>query len=505
MSGGNSGPGQWLLVMAASVLLGCSAIVGPTRQGQLLMIVAVAMLLGLTFEAWLTRSSQARAPQGLPKGARRPKTLMEYLAVELTERGPVHLSVFGLVFILAILAAYRVRAMSAASAFDALFFYSTLTFTTLMVKYVGSVFHATGRWSRYAPEEWPKADIVIPAYNEGRAIYDTIKSIARADYPAERLNVIVVDDGSSDDTGLHIANAARDFDGVNILQVKFAENRGKKEAMAFGIRHSSSDYLVFIDSDSAIDPQCLKEILRPFFKDPGIGAVSGHALVANADANLLAKMQEIRYLNAFRSAKALESLLGFVSCCPGCCSAYRREAIVPIMEPWLDQSFLGVKCTYGDDRSLTNMVLKSRWKTVYTEKAIVYTIVPDTLSKFNKQQIRWKKSWLRESVVVLSFVWRKNPLTAFLMIVDTITPFFAPVVILNVLVVYALTNHGALMTYVIGVVLFATSLGLFYRIHGGRRDRWWSGAMFSSLVALGTFWHLPYALATLRDSKWGTR
>jgi hyaluronan synthase len=365
-------------------------------------------------------------------------------------------AIFVLVFILGILTMYRVRVMSAAGGFDLFFLYSTLTFSTLLVRYVGSVFHLSDRWSEYAPAEWPAIAVIIPAYNEGPAVYRTIESIAQADYPADRLEVVVVDDGSSDDTGFHIAHAVRDFGQIGGQYLRFEQNRGKKEAMAAGIRASNADYLVFVDSDSSVDSQALKEIVRPFFKEPRIGAVSGHALVANSEANLLAKMQEIRYLNAFRSAKALESLLGFVSCCPGCCSAYRRRALLPIMDAWLEQSFLGVKCTYGDDRSLTNFVLKDRWKTVYNQAAVVYTIVPDTLAKFNKQQLRWKKSWLRESVVVLSFAWRKNPLTAFLMIVDTVTPFFAPYIVVRALVVYSVTNRGALAVYLTGVVLFAT-------------------------------------------------
>ncbi len=75
--------------------------------------------------------------------------------------------------------------------------------------------------------------------------------------------------------------------------------------MAAGIERTDSDFLVFVDSDSALETDCLKEILRPFFADDSIGAVSGHALVLNADESVLTKMQEIRYFNSFRSAKAL--------------------------------------------------------------------------------------------------------------------------------------------------------------------------------------------------------
>ncbi|KKQ93966.1 MAG: Glycosyl transferase family 2 [candidate division CPR2 bacterium GW2011_GWC2_39_10] len=433
------------------------------------------------------------------------KSFGSYLLGEIKINYSKYFYIFALFFLFSILVSYRVVITRQTLYFDMFFVYSTLTFATLTIKYLGSTLHFTDRWAKYRPRKWPDIDIIIPAYNEGKAIYDTVYSITKANYPKDRINIVLVNDGSKDDTLKYIDLAVKDFANMKIVRINFKKNKGKKEAMAEGIRRIESDTIIFIDSDSSIDPNCLKEIVRPFSKDKKIGAVSGHALVSNADANLLAKMQEIRYFNAFRSAKALESLLGFVSCCPGCCSAYKREAILPIMKAWLNQSFLGVKCMYGDDRSLTNLVLKSRWKAVYNEKAVAYTIVPTTLKQYNKQQIRWKKSWLRESVVVLSFVWKRNPFTAFLMIADTLTPFLAPIIIARIMFVYSVNNFNGFAYYMIGILIFATCLGLLYRVHNNRGNKWLKGALFSSLIAILTFWQLPYALMTLRDSKWGTR
>jgi hyaluronan synthase len=413
--------------------------------------------------------------------------------------------IFWLVFLFGVLLDYRWQVLKTATSFNFFVLYATLTFGSCTVKYLGCLFHFTERWTRYEPDSWPAVDVIIPAYNEGEAVFQTVASLAQVDYPMDKLTVVLVDDGSKDDTLDYINKAAAAFVDLHVVVIVQEKNQGKKEAMAAGIEQTVSDFLVFVDSDSTLEPDCLKEIIRPFFADDSIGAVSGHALVLNAGDSVLTKMQEIRYFNSFRSAKALESLLGFVSCCPGCCSSYRRSAVLPVMSAWLNQKFLGVKCTYGDDRSLTNQVLKSRWKTVYNERAVVYTIVADTLRKWNKQQLRWKKSWLRESVVVLSFAWRKNPLTASLMIVDTITPFIAPFVIARVIFLYTFVNRGTSLRYIVGILIFATCIGLFYRAHNSRGTHWWRGAAFSSLLALLTFWQLPYALVNLRDARWGTR
>ena len=86
-------------------------------------------------------------------------------------------------------------------------------------------------------------------------------------------------------------------------------------------------------------------------------------------------MQAVRYFVAFRVCKAAESIFGAVTCCSGCFSAYRREAIAPVLERWENQRFLGRPATYGDDRSLTNFVLR-KWKVTYDELARSRTIVP---------------------------------------------------------------------------------------------------------------------------------
>lgn len=429
----------------------------------------------------------------------------ELLKTELKERFLTYIYVFFLFLALFFILYYKFVASSNANFLDLFYLYSVLTLTGMLIKYAGSIFHPTNRWGKYRPYKWPEIDVIIPGYNEGEAVFETAKSVVRANYPKDRVNIVLIDDGSTDDTWKFMQLAKKTFPNRRITTIKFRTNKGKKEAMATGFRRSSGKYIIFIDSDSKINKECLKELVRPYGKSPKIGAVSGHALVWNHDKNLLTKMQEIRYFNSFRSAKATESLLGFVSCCPGCCSSYDRESMKKVLKPWLSQSFLGVNCTYGDDRSLTNKILQSGKETVYNEKAIALTIAPETMKKFMKQQLRWKKSWARESVVVMSFVWKRSILVGFMMAIDTITPFFAPIVIARVLFWDITTNQASFLTYGIGIMVFAACLGLFYKIHNPARTKWLAGALYSSFVSLLLFWQLPYALLTLRDNKWGTR
>src|SRR6185436_8853881 len=103
----------------------------------------------------------------------------------------------------------------------------------------------------------------------------------------------------------------------------------------------TGEIVIFIDSDSFVDPKAAREMIK-YFSNPQIGAVAGHAEVHNAYQNLLTKMQAVRYFVAFKAYKSAEALFGAVTCCSGCCSAYRRESVMKFLELWVRQKFLGV-------------------------------------------------------------------------------------------------------------------------------------------------------------------
>jgi hyaluronan synthase len=192
--------------------------------------------------------------------------------------------------------------------------------------------------------------------------------------------------------------------------VNWVENRGKRHGMAEGVKRATHEIIIFIDSDSFIEPDAVRHLVK-YFASPTVGAVSGHTDVYNRDTNLLTQMQALRYYIAFKIYKASESVFGSVTCCPGCCSAYRRSYISGIMDEWLTQTFLGSPCTFGDDRSLTNYVIR-KYDAVYSQDALAYTVVPDTLAVYIRQQFRWKKSWIRETFIASAFMWRRHPIAA---------------------------------------------------------------------------------------------
>ena len=216
--------------------------------------------------------------------------------------------------------------------------------------------------------------------------------------------------------------------GIHVRIVHWQRNKGKREGMAECVRQSTKDIVIFIDSDSFVEPSTARALVQ-YFADDRVAAVAGHAYVANANTNLLTKMQEVRYFVAFKAYKAAEALFGAVTCCSGCCSAYRRAYLGEMLDPWLHQRFLGVPCTYGDDRSLTNFLLQRGYKALFAPEAIAYTFVPDGFRQFMRQQLRWKKSRVRESFKAPGFMWQKHPLMALSFYLGVLLPLVAPVVL----------------------------------------------------------------------------
>jgi hyaluronan synthase len=350
----------------------------------------------------------------------------------------------------------------------------------------------------------PRVAIVMPAFNEQDAIARSLRSLLAVDYPAAKLEIVAIDDGSTDGT-LAELRAVEAEAGGRVHVIVFDENRGKRAAMAAGIRATDAEIVAFVDSDSVLRPDALRKLVQAF-ADGRVGAVCGHADVLNVHETWLTKMQAVRYYVAFRVCKGAESIFGAVTCCSGCFSAYRRDAIMPRLAWWEDQHFLGRPSTFGDDRSLTNCVLRD-WRVVYHADAVASTIVPDNFQQFMKQQMRWKRSWTRESLLVARFMWRKHPLAALAVYVGMVLPLLAPVSALRAIAFHPLVGgHGSPFLYLVGIYSMALVYSLYYAVR--RREYgplWLFGVAFVFFYLAFLIWQTYYAILTARTSSWGTR
>ena len=153
-----------------------------------------------------------------------------------------------------------------------------------------------------AEKELPFATVIIPAYNEGKQIASTVESVMKADYPAGKFEVIVINDGSEDDTWAWIEKASSRYPG-RVIAINHAQNCGKKHALCTGIKRARGEVVVTIDSDSEIVPDALRKIVSPFV-DPEVGAIAGNVRVMNLKEGCLPKMLDTAFAFGFEFMRA---------------------------------------------------------------------------------------------------------------------------------------------------------------------------------------------------------
>jgi len=370
----------------------------------------------------------------------------------------------------------------------------------------------TWLWWRYRPfapatmDNAPTLTVIIPAYNEGPMVAQSIDSVARAAYPRERLEIFVIDDGSRDDTWQHILAAAHRHPGL-VTTLRFPANRGKRAALETGIRQARGDIVVTIDSDSVIEPQTLLAIAGPF-RHKRIGAVAGKVAAHNRSAGLIPRMLHVRFVLSFDMLRAAQSTYGTVYCTPGALSAYRTSVVREVLDEWISQTFMGVPCTFGEDRALTNLILARGYDSVYQRPAVVHTMVPTTYAKLCKMYLRWDRSYVREEFRFLSqVVWARPWRARLISLFDTtITNLRYPVAYLSLaLLVLLVVSDPMALVRVIVVIGVMSGFYMLYYLRSERSLDFVYGILYSYFAFFALFWIFPYAVATVRARSWMTR
>lgn len=366
-------------------------------------------------------------------------------------------------------------------------------------------------WVRYRPmasvsaADAPRMSVIIPAYNEGAMVRNAVEACARAEYPRERLQIIVVDDGSTDDTWEHVSAAQRERPDL-VQAVRLPANAGKRAALAAGFARATGDIWVTIDSDSLVERGALLAIAGPF-RNERVGVVAGKVCVLNRFQSILPRMLHVRYVLSFDFLRSVQSSYGTVYCSPGALSAYRASVIRPLIPSWLQQRFLGEACTIGEDRALTNDVLASGYQSVYQRTAVVQTLAPSTYRQLCRMFLRWDRSYIREEIRLWRIMWRLPfPALALTLLETTITNLRYPVAYSSLALMVYLSVQDPLtivrLLLSIGVVSIFYSL---YFLYSERSREFFFGVYYAYFHFVSLFWIFPYALLTVRNRSWMTR
>jgi hyaluronan synthase len=231
-------------------------------------------------------------------------------------------------------------------------------------------------------------------------------------------------------------------------------------------------------------------------------AVTGSVHVMNEGHSLLTRLLDIRYSTAFEFERSAYSQLDSVVCACGAFSAWRSWVVKEHLQDYIDQTFLGRKVQYGDDRRLTNYCLL-HGKVMYQPYAVAYTLVPEKLSHFLRQQLRWNKSYIRETLFAIRYL-KKTRIAWWLLTLDAVMWVALTAVVVWTLVVYPIIFGAIIPIYYLGfLIIMAYMRAAHHKLDNESNYL---------LVPLYAILHLTLliplkviAVLTLRQGGWGTR
>lgn len=354
----------------------------------------------------------------------------------------------------------------------------------------------------------PTVTVIVPAYNEGKQVWATLKSLADSDYPEHKMQLLAIDDGSEDDTWKWMLEAKKELgDRVSICQQP--KNMGKRHALYRGFNEGTGEIFVTVDSDSIVDTDTLRNLVSPFITDKNCGAVAGNIRVLNNKVALLPKMLDVSFALSFEFVRSSESTLNSVLCTPGALAAYRAKAVFACLEDWINQTFMGVPSDIGEDRAMTNMILKQGFHVLFQRNALAYTNVPEKYKDLYKMFIRWGRSNVRENIQMSKYVFknfRKGPKAGTRLLFFSQ---FSRIVLCYPFVLFMLffvVTHPLLFlsSTLVSILVLSTFPVLFYAKRYTFIESFWAYS-YSILYTFGLFWITPYAIATANRRGWLTR
>lgn len=225
----------------------------------------------------------------------------------------------------------------------------------------------------------PLVTVIVPAYNEEKAIGKTVDALVKLSYVNKE--IIVVDDGSTDGT-LEAAKKCAENDFTRVVS---KPNGGKWDALNAGIRAAKGEFIVCIDADTLLDPKAIQHLIK-HFSDPEVAAVAGNVKVGNR-RGLLTKLQALEYVVGLNLYRRSEANLQNVTVVAGPIGAFRTSVLKEI------GLFEGD--TFAEDADITLKILKAGYKTVYESRAIGYTEAPTSMTSLAKQRYRWYRGGLQ--------------------------------------------------------------------------------------------------------------
>ena len=276
---------------------------------------------------------------------------------------------------------------------DLIMILSSVLFGMLFIflVFIFSIFIASRFFTPSGKKFEPSVSVVIPAYNEEKNIQECVDSVFNSNYPKEKMEVIVVDDGSKDNT----LKILKKYKNIHVLR---QNHLGKVEALNLGVRNSTHQFVFTVDADTTLDENCIKELMMPF-ADEIVGATTGNNTVKNKKS-LVSYFQNIEYHFINLIANSFSTVFNNGIWFSGSLACYRKATLKKIGHFKKD--------TLAEDQDIALEMRKAGYKTINSPRAFGHTVVPATFKELYRQRARWWIGTLQSIVKNKSLFSRKS-------------------------------------------------------------------------------------------------
>jgi cellulose synthase/poly-beta-1,6-N-acetylglucosamine synthase-like glycosyltransferase len=241
---------------------------------------------------------------------------------------------------------------------------------------------------------YPSVCIIVPCWNEEKTIHDTIESLLALEYPKDKLEIMVVDDGSTDTTWEEM-QVYKDHPQIKIFH---KENGGKHTAMNFGIDNTSADLIGCLDADSFVSSHALVDMVEIFNTNPEVMAVAP-TLIVHRPGTLIQWAQKVEY-NMSVYNKKMQAFLNAIHVTPGPFSVFRKEVFQKIGQ--------FKKAHNTEDQEIAYRMQRNHMKIEHCHTAYVYTTAPDSIPKLFRQRLRWIYGFIQNSIDYRDMIFKRG-------------------------------------------------------------------------------------------------
>ncbi|HLC97353.1 MAG TPA: glycosyltransferase [Candidatus Nanoarchaeia archaeon] len=340
--------------------------------------------------------------------------------------------------------------------------------------------------------------IIIPVKDEDPTLFRKVVDMA-VQQNGEK-EVLIGDDGSKTAIKILLSKYPELYKNVKVFRSE--KNRGKKHTQVRLIERAKYDVIVEIDSDVVLENEKVVQSLITPLQDKMIAIIAGNVRLFNPRKTVLNRIQSMMYYCQNQIGSRSWGNLGFNPVASGQLLALRKSVFMPFVKEYLNKTFLGNPITFGEDRLMTNLLLRGGYRSVYVAVAKARTASCETWKKYFKQQVRWRRSGIRESFFLLAF--SKNPYLLALTFSRLVLPFVFTVLLATSLLSSLLVGYWFYIFIIFGVLILVTIISdIPLLLENYRRLPDLLLFALCNVLVLSPLW--LYALLTLDKTTWGTR